>query len=164
MGAVLRRRGVGHALVSAGGSSVLALGGRGRGWPVDVSSPAAGADAAAAGDRARRSKRLARVHLRDGALGTSGVGEQFIMADGMRYSHVIDPRTGSPSRGVLSATVVTADAADADALSTAFLIGGEELARRYCESHPGTLVLLMPDEGAGGLRSFGGFAGAHVEN
>ena len=106
---------------------------------------------------------LARVYLRDGALGTSGVGEQFITVNGARYAHVIDPRTGWPSQGVLSATVVTQDGADADALSTAFLIGGEELASRYCDSHHGTLVLLMPDDGAGRLRVIGDFPGAHVE-
>lgn len=150
MGGLLRRRGVSHALVSAGGSSVLAVGGRRRGWPIDISSTVT-------------RENVARVHLRDGALGTSGAGEQFVVAEGTRFGHVIDPRTGWPARGVISATVITSEAADADALSTAFLIGGEELAGRYCESHPGTLVLLMADESDGGLRSLGAFPGAHVE-
>lgn len=151
MGGLLRRRGVSHVLVSAGGSSVLAVGGRRRGWPIDISSSVT-------------RENVARVYLRDGALGTSGAGEQFVIADGTRFGHVIDPRTGWPARGVISATVITSEAADADALSTAFLIGGEELAGRYCESHPGTtLVLLVADDSDGGLRTFGAFPGAHVE-
>jgi thiamine biosynthesis lipoprotein len=150
MGGLLRTRGVSHALVSAGGSSVFALGGRRRGWPIDISS-------------SMTRENVARVYLRDGALGTSGAGEQFVIADGSRFGHVIDPRTGWPARGVISATVITSEAADADALSTAFLIGGEELAGRYCESHPGTLVLLAADDRDGGPRTFGAFPGAHVE-
>src|SRR5262245_8208687 len=127
MGALLRARSVRHALVSAGGSSVLAVGGQGRGWPVDIRSPRV------------TSRRIARVYLRDGALGTSGAGEQFVVVDGKRYGHVIDPRTGWPAHGVVSASVITADATRADALSTAFLIGGSDLARRYCDTHPDTM-------------------------
>ena len=91
---------------------------------------------------------LARLRLRDVALGTSGAGEQFVIADGTRYGHVIDPRTGWPASGVLSASVVTSSAADADALSTAFLVGGVELAERYCADHPGVLALVTPDDGS----------------
>jgi thiamine biosynthesis lipoprotein ApbE len=41
--------------------------------------------------------------------------------------------------------VVTDDAASADALSTAFLVGGEDLARRYCDTHPNVAAFLTPD-------------------
>jgi FAD:protein FMN transferase len=129
----LRRRGVRHALVSAGASSIAAVGGRGAGWRVDVCS------------RQARGAPLARLWLRDAAMATSGAGEQFVEIDGRRYGHVIDPRTGWPASGVLSVTVVTASGADADALATAFFVGGADLARRYCERHPNTLVLITPD-------------------
>jgi thiamine biosynthesis lipoprotein len=130
MAAILRRQSVRRALLSAGRSSVLALGGRGRGWPIDVRPTLA-------------SRVAARLWLRHGAVGTSGAGEQFIECDGRRYGHVIDPRSGRPAEGVLGATVVTSTAADADALSTAFLIGGAALARRYCDAHPGTVAILV---------------------
>ena len=151
MAAVLRRRAVGHALVSAGGSSIFALGGRDGGWPVDIRSPLVSRST------------LARVRLRDCALGTSGAGEQFVIADGRRYGHVIDPRTGWPARGVVSATVITTDAADADALSTAFLIGGIELARSYCDEHPDTLALLTLDDTTERPQVCGKHPGAVVE-
>jgi FAD:protein FMN transferase len=129
----LARRGVRHALVSAAGSSVVAVGGRDGGFAVEVSSPLV--------DRP-----LARLRLRRGALGTSGIGRQAIVQDGRRFGHVIDPRTGWPASGVVSASVVAGDAATADALSTAMLIGGPSLAARYCAEHPDTLVLLTTDD------------------
>ena len=148
--AALKRSGVRHALVSAAGSSVFALGGRG-GWPVDVTSRRV----------ARRT--LARLRLRNRALATSGAGEQYVDAGGTRYGHVLDPRTGWPARGVLSATAITSDAADADALATAFLVGGEDLARRYCDAHPGTMALLARDDDAATTIVIGRSAGVEVE-
>ena len=151
MAALMRGRGVRHALLSAGGSSAVALGGRGEGWTVDVRS------------RRIAGGKLARLLLRDGALATSGAGEQFFEVDGKRYGHVIDPRTGWPAAGVLSVSVVTAEGALSDALSTAFLVGGLDVARRYCASHPQTLALVTPDDGMSRPVVLGAFAGATVE-
>ena len=146
---LLRVAGLDHALLSAGQSSVLAIGGRGRGWPIDIVSP-------------RRVGAIARVWLRDVALGTSGAGAQFVIIDGRRYGHVIDPRTGRPAEGILSASVICASAADADALSTAFLVGGPLLAQRYCEEHPDVLVLLTRDDDSSTTLVIGRCASAAV--
>jgi thiamine biosynthesis lipoprotein len=151
MAALMRRRGVGHALLSAGGSSAVALGGRHEGWTVDIRPRQAG------------EARLARLHLRDGALATSGAGEQFFEVEGKRYGHVIDPRTGWPAAGILGVSVVTAEGALSDALSTAFLVGGLDVARRYCASYPQTLALVTPDDRAPRPVVLGAFAGARVE-
>lgn len=127
----LRRLGVRHALISAGGSSVRALGGR-PAWTIDLTSR-------------QTAGRIARLRLCHGALATSGAGEQYVDAAGTRFGHVLDPRTGWPAQGLLSVSVAAADAATADALATAFLVGGEDLARRYCASHPDTLAILTVD-------------------
>lgn len=148
---LLREAGVTHALVSAGGSSAVAVGGRGAGFRVDVCS------------RHARRGPLASVRLREAALGASGAGEQYVQVGGSRYGHVIDPRTGWPSSGVLSAVVVSPDAALADALSTAFLIGGAELAETYCAAHPGTLALITLEDGSERPRVFGSSSGVVVE-
>lgn len=132
----LRASGVAHALLSAGRSSLLAIGGRGDGWRIDLVSPHVAGRA------------IAGLWLRNAALGTSGAGEQFVIADGHRYGHVIDPRTGWPANGVVSASVVASDAASADALSTAFLVGGIDLAKRYCAEHRDVLALITPDGGS----------------
>jgi thiamine biosynthesis lipoprotein len=136
-GAGMRAAGVAHALLSAGRSSLLALGGRGDGWTIDLVSPLLAG------------RPIATLQLRNAAVGTSGAGEQFVIADGRRYGHVIDPRTGWPAQGVLSATVVASDAATADAVSTAFLVGGPDLARRYCAEHRDVLAVITPDDGSG---------------
>ena len=150
MGELLRARGARRALLSAGHSSVLALGGKGRGWPVDLRPRLA-------------SRRVGRLWIKNGAVGTSGAGEQFIVVDGRRYGHVIDPRTGRPAEGVLGASVITTDAATADALSTAFLIGGPELARRYCNAFPDVLAVLVLDEPGERTEVFGRYNGATLE-
>ncbi|HEV7499879.1 MAG TPA: FAD:protein FMN transferase [Vicinamibacteria bacterium] len=151
MAGLMRARGVSHALLSAGGSSAVAVGGRGRGWVVDVRS------------RQVANERLARLRLRDGALATSGAGEQFFEIEGRRYGHVIDPRSGWPAAGVLSVTVVTAQAAMSDALSTAFLVGGIDVARPYCAAHPETLALITLDDAVRRPIVLGAYAGARLE-
>jgi thiamine biosynthesis lipoprotein len=148
MAAILRGHAVPRALVSAGGSSAIAIGG-GDGFAVDVRSP-------------RVAGVLDHLWLADAALGTSGAGEQFFEQDGRRYGHVIDPRTGWPAEGVLSASVVCASAAEADALSTAFLTGGAALAERYCAAHPGTLALLTLEAEPGRRLRFGACDGVTV--
>jgi len=154
MARLLEKARVKDALLSAGGSSVLALGAPNGGWNIDVKSRQAGPD------------RLARLRLRSDArvaLATSGAGEQFVEIDGVRYGHVIDPRTGWPARGVLSVSVVADDPAVADALSTAFLVGGAALAEHYCAAHPQTLVLLTPDDLYERPRIIGSHRGATIE-
>ncbi|HET7747148.1 MAG TPA: FAD:protein FMN transferase [Vicinamibacteria bacterium] len=137
--------GLTRALLSAGGSSALAVGGP---FPIDLRPRAAGPTA------------HLTLWLRDGALGMSGAGLQFFEKDGRRYGHVLDPRTGWPAGGVRSAMVVATRAADADALSTAFLVGGPALAARYCAAHRDVLALVVPDDGDGAPLLFGAHPGA----
>ena len=150
MAADLRARGVDRALLSAGHSSVLAVGTASRPWPIDLTSP-------------RATHPLARVELRYGALGTSGAGEQFIEVHGQRYGHVLDPRTGRPSQsGLLSVTVLTVEAALADALSTAFLVGGIDLAQRYCATHDDVMAVVTHERHSHATQVIGNFPGARV--
>ncbi len=76
---------------------------------------------------------------------------------------MLDPRTGWPASGVRSASVVARDGATADALATAFLVGGPDLARTYCAAHPDTLALITV-EGASRPELFGAFPGVVVED
>lgn len=132
-------RGVDDFLCHGGRSSVLARG-RDRsddcgGWRIAVPHPHQ--DGQAVGE----------IILRDEALGTSGSGTQFFVTDGRRYGHLIDPRTGHPAEGVLTATVVAASAAEADALSTAFYIMGPAGASEYCAAHgDAAAVMVCPRE------------------
>ncbi len=124
-------------LIHGGRSSVLASGNRydGRetpqGWWIALAHPL------------RWEEKLGRVRLLNQALGTSGAGKQFFHYEGVRYSHVIDPRTGWPAQGVLSATAICRSGTLADALATAFMVMGVEATRAFCEQHPMFSAILV---------------------
>jgi thiamine biosynthesis lipoprotein len=122
------------ALLSAGSSSICAIGSGDRtqnGWIVGLRDPRF------------QDRRLAVVRMRDSSLSTSGSEEQFFEYQGRRYGHIIDPRSGFPAECVTSVTVITHSAALADALATAFYVGGRELAERYCAEHPQILTIML---------------------
>lgn len=91
-------------------------------------------------------KRLGEILLRDRALSTSGSTRQFFRAGGKRYSHIVDPRTGWPTLGVLTTTVLAPTAAEADALSTAFFVLGPEKTAEFCANRPELGVLMVLEQ------------------
>jgi thiamine biosynthesis lipoprotein len=126
-------------LIHGGLSSVIARGDRhhphvGGGWLVSLRHPL------------RLGEVLGTIRLRNRALGTSGSGKQFFHFGGRRYSHIIDPRSGWPAEGLLSATVICRSGAVADALATAFFVMGEEMARDFCSRHPEISAILLVDD------------------
>jgi thiamine biosynthesis lipoprotein len=129
----LATAGVPTALLTAGASSVRALGGGadGQGYLVGLRDPG------------NHQQRLGTVRLANAALGVSGVGEQFFTVEGRRMGHIIDPRTGWPVEGRVYAAVIAPTAALADALATAFFVGGRALAERYVKEHPEVSALVM---------------------
>ena len=114
--AVLKRHGVRNAFVSAGTSTVFALGddGLGEGWEVSVRNPIHEGDP------------LATFRIRDQAISTSAAYERYWEIAGNRFGHILDPRSGQPAAGMLSATVAAPTATAADALSTAAYVMGVE--------------------------------------
>ncbi|MBN1338248.1 MAG: FAD:protein FMN transferase [Bacteroidales bacterium] len=120
LGRFLESQGIYNYLIDVGGE-VLA---RGRKpdkslWTVGIEKPSV----EAAPERPLKAK----VSLKDKALATSGNYRKFFMEDGIRYSHTIDPATGYPVRhSLLSATVVAAECATADAWATACMVAGLE--------------------------------------
>lgn len=69
---------------------------------------------------------VASLDIEGGSLVTSGVYERFFIKDGIRYHHIIDPKTGFPcDTGLVSVTVCAKDSIDCDALSTLLFIKGE---------------------------------------
>ena len=124
-------------LIHGGRSSVLARGNRydgnaqPHGWWIALAHPL------------RWEEKLGRVRLVNQALGTSGAGKQFFHYEGVRYSHVIDPRTGWPAQGVLSATAICRSGTLADALATAFMVMGTEATRAFCEQHPMFAAIMV---------------------
>lgn len=135
---LLRREwGIRSALLHGGGSSVRAVGvppTDARGWRVAVRHPS------------DDSMTLGSVYLTDRALGTSAATYQYFEYNGNRYGHVLDPRTGRPADGVLSASCVAPTAADADALSTAFFVAGGDWAADFCRSREHLAAIVLTDD------------------
>ncbi len=69
---------------------------------------------------------IATLRTQDGAIVTSGDYEKYAMIEGVRYAHIIDPRTGWPASGLKSVTILCPDAELADALATSVFVLGEE--------------------------------------
>lgn len=114
---VLRARGVETALVSAAGSSIYGLGappGEPKGWHVPITAPA----------DPRRA--VADVYLENLSISTSGSYEKFFWAEGRRYAHIIDPRTGRPARGASSVSVLASRTVDSEAWTKPFFINGPD--------------------------------------
>lgn len=132
----LRRSGITSALVSAGGSTLFALGhppDRG-GWNVAINNPA------------DVGQPFGYVSLRDNALSTSGVSRQSVTLGSHRYSHIFDPRTGEPIEGMCQVTVIATSAIDSDALTKAAFALARTSVVRLFQRRPGRHVLRV--EGA----------------
>ncbi len=146
--------GISDFLFHGGQSSVAAHGNRTdqQGWSIGIHNPLRQPSAADGS-----STRLETIQLNNQALATSGSQTQFFRAGGKRYGHIIDPRTGQPSLGVYSVTVIVPlyskqgeydcfAAARADALATAFYILGCQAGTQFCELNPGyKMIFVVPD-------------------
>ncbi len=145
----LRERGVTSFLISAGGQTMLGGLRDGRSWRVGVRDP-----------RGARDDYFAHLELSDTSTSTSGDYERYFFIDGVRYHHILDPRTGrpaAPADTLRSATVVSADATLADALSTALMILGRERALALAEQTEGVEAVLV--DAAGKVHTSSGLTG-----
>lgn len=133
--ATLQELGVPAAIVNAGGD-LRALGRPGaRRWRIGIRDP-------------RGPGVMASVELEDGeSVFTSGDYERFFEHQGMRYHHILDPRTGRPARGVSSVTVIHDDATTADAAATALFIAGPREWPRVARAMGIRQVMLVDDQG-----------------
>jgi len=132
---VLRDRGIEHALVNAGGDlKALGLDGPAP-WEIAIKHPR---------DRERV---IAVLQVSNTALVTSGDYERFFEHEGQRFHHILDPRTGYPSTGAMSATVVAPNAEFADALATALCVMGPDSGIALIESLPRVEAILVAMDG-----------------
>jgi thiamine biosynthesis lipoprotein len=119
---ILKAAGIRNALINIGGN-ILALGDKnGTPWRVGIQHPRPETVGGAP---------LASLELRDGeAIGTSGDYQRYFMIDGLRYSHLIDPRTGRPAQGAQAVTLLIPPGPQAgmrsDALSKPIFIAGAD--------------------------------------
>jgi thiamine biosynthesis lipoprotein len=133
--AVLREHGVEHALVNAGGDLRTLGRDRGRPWEIAIRHPR------------RRGDVMATVPISNLCVVTSGDYERFFELHGVRYHHILDPRTGRPATGCLSATVIGPEASLCDALATALCVLGPERGLALVERLDAVEALLVGLDG-----------------
>ena len=121
-----------NALIDLSGNMVALGNAPGReGWAVGIRDPS--------GEHSY----LARIHLYNEAVATSGNYEQFVSSEGQCFGHILDPRTGWPAQGLGSVTVVAAQAMVADAWATALFVLGPEAARQAAHDREDLAAVLV---------------------
>jgi thiamine biosynthesis lipoprotein len=128
---VLSEHGIAAALVAAGGDIIVTDSPPGAaGWRVAIAS----------GFDVSPPRHLTLHHA---AVSTSGDAEQFVALDGVRYSHIIDPRTGMAKTGRSSVTIVAPDGTTSDGLATAVAVLGWAKGLPLVDATPGVAGLVM---------------------
>lgn len=133
---VFKEYGIEHGIVSLGGN-VQALGTKknGKAWRVAIQNPESELDY------------LGVLEIEDKCVITSGGYERFFEQDGVRYHHIIDPRTGYPAdSGIISATIISKDGTLADGLSTSLFIMGLEKAEKYWRANSDQFDFILEDK------------------
>ena len=137
--ALLRRRGITSAIVSAGGDSRVIgsrTGSENRPWTVAIRDPR------------REGEVVAVLPLEDVSVSTSGDYERYFDDGDERVHHLIDPATGCSPRHVHSVTVLAADGLASEALSKAVFVMGTQRGLALIETLPGTDAVVVDAQGA----------------
>ena len=131
---ILKSRGIQHAVVTAGGDTRIMGDHMGREWLVAIRHPD------------DPTKVVTRIPLKDAAMSTSGDYERYFDENGVRYHHIIDPKTGHSARKVRSATIIGPTATQTDGMSkTAFVLGPEKALEIINRMPEYDAVFVAPD-------------------
>ena len=156
---LIRREGYKNFLVEIGGE-VVAAGVRkdGKPWVVGISNPS---------PKASPDSVYQAVSISSGAMATSGDYRNYFELDGVRYSHVLDPRNGYPVHNrVVSVSILAADCTFADGLATAVMVMGPEKGKALIDRLDGVEGLILVEGRDGILKEFpsNGFYKQRPEN
>lgn len=107
----------------------------GEDWKVAITNPL------------NKNKAFALLPITNGAVVTSGNYEKYVNFNGKRYTHIIDPRTGYPSLGIISVTVFAPKAELADALSTSVFVMGKDVGLNRINQLPNIECIIIDEDG-----------------
>ncbi len=133
---LLQDKGVKSGIINASGD--MTTWGKqinGEDWKVAITNPL------------NKHKAFALLPVKKGAVVTSGNYEKFVTFNDKRYTHIIDPRTGYPSSGIISVTVFAPKAELADALSTSVFVMGKEVGLNRINQLPNIECIIIDDQG-----------------
>jgi len=133
---LLQNQGVKAGIINASGDmNTWGKQPNGMDWQVAITNPM------------NKEKAMGMMPIKNGAVVTSGDYERFVEFNGKRYTHIIDPRTGYPARGIISTTVFAPKAELADALATSIIVMGIEIGLNRINQIPGVECLIIDEEG-----------------
>jgi thiamine biosynthesis lipoprotein len=131
---ILKKRGIKHALVTAGGDTKL-LGDRlGKPWMVGIRDPR------------NKDKQAVVLPLADTALSTSGDYERYFEQDGKRFHHILSPKTGTSAYEVQSVSIIGQRSTLNDALSTAVFVLGVQKGMDLLNRTPGYDGIIVDNQ------------------
>ncbi len=134
--AVLKTQGIKNAIINAGGD-LLVIGRRSdkQPWEIGIQDPR------------NRNTMIKKIPATNCAIATSGDYEQFFIFNGVRYHHIMDPKTGFPARGCRSVTIISPTAIMADAVATAVFVLGPKAGMELIEKIPEVQGLIVDEQG-----------------
>jgi FAD:protein FMN transferase len=132
---LLMSRGFGHAMVNAGGDTRVVGDRFGKPWMVGIRHPD------------NKDKVVLRVPLKDAAFSTSGDYERFFDEGGVRYHHIINPKTGRSPHAVRSVTIIASNATRTDGLSKTVFILGPKAGMEFINSLPDADAIVVAADG-----------------
>ena len=134
--ALLIEKGVKGGIINASGDmNTWGKQTNGEDWKVAITNPL------------NKDKAIAIFPLNNSAVVTSGDYEKYIKLEGKKFAHIIDPRTGYPTSGIISATVFAPKAELADALATSIFVMGVNAGIDRINQLPNIECIIINDEG-----------------
>lgn len=132
---ILKARGMGRAMVNAGGDTRVSGDRFGKPWVVGIRHP----------DRANEV--VMRIPLVDAAFSTSGDYERYFEEGGVRYHHILDPKTGQSPHAVRSVTVIASNATRTDGLTKTVFILGPKAGLDFINGLPDADAIVIAADG-----------------
>lgn len=132
---ILKARGLGRAMVNAGGDTRVSGDRFGKPWVVGIRHP----------DRANEV--VMRIPLVDAAFSTSGDYERYFEEGGVRYHHILDPKTGQSPHAVRSVTVIASNATRTDGLTKTVFILGPKAGLEFINGLPDADAIVIAADG-----------------
>jgi len=131
---LLINKGVKSGIINASGDlNAWGKQSNGNDWMVAITNPL------------NKEKAFSWLPVNNAAVVTSGNYEKFVKFNGIRYSHIIDPRTGYPSTGIISVTIFTTSAEFADAISTSIFVMGVETGLDFINQLKGVDCIIVDE-------------------
>lgn len=133
---IMKAKGIKAGIVNASGDmSTWGKQPNGKAWNIGITNPF------------QNDKLLTTLSLTDQAVTTSGSYQKFVVLNGKRYSHIINPATGYPATGLCSVTVVGESAEMANGFSTSLMVLGQQEGLKLLSKYPKYSCLMITDTG-----------------